>query len=247
MLSLIGLGLYDEKDISVRAKEEMEDCDLLYMENYTSKWKGREKLEEMLDKEVQILDRSQLEEDFDKILQKSENKKVGILIPGDPLVATTHIELLIQAKKSGVKTKIVHSSSIYSAVAETGLQIYKFGKTTTIPYPEENYKPHGPYDVIKENKGRGLHTLLLLDVKPDEAMEICEAASYLLKLEKEKEENVIDPNDNVLAFSVKGNKRHMVYDTIEDMLQRNFETPSVLIFPGDLHDKEREALKFFGQ
>ncbi|MFP4046009.1 MAG: diphthine synthase, partial [Candidatus Aenigmatarchaeota archaeon] len=211
MLSLIGLGLYDEKDLSVRAKEEIEDCDLLFMEKYTSKWEGQEELEEMIEKKIDVLERSQLEENFDEILKKAEEKRIGILIPGDPLVATTHIELLIQARRKEIKTKVVHSSSIYSAVAETGLQIYKFGKTTTIPYPEDNYRPESPYYVIKENREMGLHTLVLLDVKPDKAMEVCEAISYLLQLEKEKGEDVIDPNETVVAFSVKGKKTHLVY------------------------------------
>lgn len=245
MLSLIGVGLYDEKDVTLRGLQEMKRCDLLFLETYTSKWKGKEKLEERLGTEIEEVHRSDLEENLGEILEGAREKRVGILVPGDPLVATTHVEILIQAKKGDVDAKVIHSSSIYSAVAETGLQIYKFGKTTTVPFQEENYRPESPYDVIKENGEGGLHTLALLDIKEREAMEVCDGLAYLLEIEKEREGNVINPNDKVIALSIQGDETFFIYDTVNAMLQRNFETPSVVIFPGELHDKEQEALSVF--
>lgn len=247
MLSLIGLGLHDEKDTTLRGLEEAKECDALYLERYTSQWKGLEGLQDLVDVRIEEVQRSKLEENLDDILQEAEDERVGILIPGDPLVATTHREILIQAKKREIKTKVIHSSSIYSAVAETGLQIYKFGKTTTVPFEEEGYRPESPYETIKENRERGLHTLVLLDIKDGGALEVCDALSYLLQLEKEKEEGIINPNDRVVALSIKGEERYISYDTVDAMLQRNFETPSVLVFPGDLHVKEEEALEIFSE
>ena len=49
MLILIGLGLYDEKDLTLRGIEQAKEADQAYMELYTSKWNGSIKnLEKLL-------------------------------------------------------------------------------------------------------------------------------------------------------------------------------------------------------
>lgn len=240
MLCLIGLGLYDDKDMTVRGLELAKSCDRLYAELYTSGWFGLENLKAKLDREIKMVERIDLEEK-QEILDEAKNKTVGILIPGDPLVATTHMDLLIQAKRKGIKTRVVHAPSIYSALGETGLFIYKFGKTTTIPFPEKGYEPESPYDAIKENRERGLHTLCLLDVKgklmtPKEGLEI------LLGLEKKRGEGVVRPEDKIIFFAVK-ERGTVGYDTAGEMLKRDFPTPAVIIIPGALHSVEKEALE----
>lgn len=242
MLTLVGLGLRDEKDISLRGIETIEKADEVFLESYTSPWKGIEGLKEMVEKEVEVVKRSDLEENFDRILNLAGEKRVVVLIPGDPLVATTHVELLLQTKKKKIETEVVHSSSIYSAIAETGLQIYKFGKTTTVPIPEENYRPESPYEAIKENKERGLHTLALLDIK-DRPMEVSEALNYLIELEGERDKGVIDEKEKVVALNISPSDKKIVYRRIDKLLDEDFPTPAVLIFPEKLHDKEKEALE----
>lgn len=240
MLCLIGLGLYDEKDMTLRGLETAKSCDYLYVELYTSGWSGLENLKVRLDKEITEVKRSDLEENQKRILEEAKSKNVGILIPGDPLVATTHIDLLIQARKNGIKTKVVHAPSIYSALGETGLFIYKFGKTTTIPYPQRGYEPESPYDTIKENRERELHTLCLLDVR-EKLMTPKEGLEYLLKIESKRKENVIDKRDKVVIFLVR-ERGIVIYDTVENVMKREFQTPAVLIIPGSLHSIEKEAL-----
>lgn len=240
MLVLIGLGLYDEKDVTLRGMEAAESCDSLYAELYTSGWSGLENLGASLGKEIRVVERSDLEENQGKILGEAKNKNVGILIPGDPLVATTHIDLLIQARKKGIKTRVVHAPSIYSAIGETGLFIYKFGKTTTIPLPEKDYEPESPYDTIKENKERGLHTLCLLDVK-GRLMTPKEGLQVLLKMEEKRNENVLNKEDKIVFFAVK-DKGIVAYGPVKELLKKDFPTPAVIIIPGPLHSVENEAL-----
>jgi len=241
MLVLIGLGLYDEKDMTLRGLETAKSCDSLYIESYTSLWSGLKKLKEMLGKDIIEVKRSDLEENGKRILDEAKSKNVGILIPGDPIVATTHITLLIEARKMGIKTKVVHAPSIYSAVGETGLFIYKFGKTTTIPFAEKGYEPESPYDAIKENRERSLHTLCLLDIK-EKLMTPKEGLQYLLKIEEKRKENVITPEDKVVIF-VSREKSFITYDTIKNIMKKDFQTPAVLIIPGSLHSVEKEALQ----
>ncbi len=242
MLTLIGLGLIDEKDISIRGLEALEQSDEAFLEIYTSPWKGRRGLADYTDIDIETVSRSDLEENVDRILDLAEKKDIAVLIPGDPLVATTHVELLIQAKRRGIDTSIVHSSSIYSAVAETGLQIYKFGKTTTIPTPQKNYRPESPYEAIAENKAMGLHTLALLDIKED-AMKVKEGLEYLLELEERKGDGIIDKDEKVVAFSIGKGKKSIAYRRLGEMLEMDFPTPAVVVFPGKLHEKEEEALE----
>ena len=68
-----------------------------------------------------------------------------------PLAATTHFSLIAECKNKDIKTEIIHSSSIFSAVGETGLSLYKFGGTTSIPIYDEHFHPESFFEVIEEN------------------------------------------------------------------------------------------------
>ncbi|MGV9200655.1 MAG: diphthine synthase [Promethearchaeia archaeon] len=153
---------------------------------FTEYYEGLKDLEEKIGREINLLSREEVEESIDDILYEHRNKEVAFVTPGDPMVATTHTDLILRVKNLNMETKIIHGPSIYSAVAETGLQIYKFGKSTSIVYPEEdkNYFPTSYYDVIKQNKNRGLHTLLFLDIqaKKKKYMSIGESIDILLKV-----------------------------------------------------------------
>lgn len=236
MLYLIGLGLH-EKDLTLRGLDAAKDCDKLYVELYTSPWKGLNKIKKILGKEIKELKRNDLEENKNKILREAKNKKIGILVPGDPLVATTHIDLFLEAKKDDIKCVIVHAPSIYSSITETGLFIYKFGKTTTIPFSQEGYEPKSPYETIEQNKSLGLHTLCLLDIK-ERPMTPKEAIEYLLEGDAIKEE------EKILLFSLQ-EKTFITWDKAKNIMERDSPTPAVLIIPGKLHFKEKEALELW--
>jgi len=138
MLVLIGLGLFDEKDLSLRGIEEAKKANKVYIELYTTAWFGDlEKLEEIIGKKIKVLKRKDLEENSGKILEEAKTQDIAIFVGGDPLVATTHSALILEARKRGIKTEVIHNSSIFSAIAETGLHIYKFGSCVTIPFLEK--------------------------------------------------------------------------------------------------------------
>lgn len=247
MLTLVGLGLFDEKDLTLRGIEEAKAADKVYLDLYTGLWNGSLKnLEEIVGKNIEKLNRKDLEDDSKKIIDESRKKNVVILVQGDPLVATTHISLIVEARKNGVKTKIVHNSSVVSAIAETGLHIYKFGATVTIPFMEKTkgQLPESVYEAIKLNKSRGLHTLCLLDLvaedkrfmKPNEAMEI------LLKIEEKKKENIFTNETEVVVFEKIGSGSVPKYGKVKNLVKKGFEIPAVLIIPAKLHFTEKEYL-----
>jgi diphthine synthase len=243
MLYLIGLGLNDEEDLSLKAISAMKKCDEIYCELYTGIWQGDlKKLEKMAGKKIIFLGREKTESDF--LVNEAEKKNVALLVPGDPLSATTHFELLSQAKSKRIVTEIVHSSSIFTAVAETGMQLYKFGRTASLPFPAENFSPESPYDIIQENYKQGLHTLILLDTARG-GMNVKEALRILEEIEKKKKGNIISKTKIVVCSSLGSGKKTIKYDKAEDLIKISFGKPAVLIIPGKLNFKEEEALQLW--
>jgi diphthine synthase len=178
------------------------------------------------------------------ILKAAETGKVVLLVPGDPLIATTHVALRMQAEKLGIKTRIVHGASILSAVIGlSGLHNYKFGKSVTIPFSEIS---ETPYEVIAQNKKLGLHTLCLLDVKVEEKhyMKIHQGLEMLLKIEEKRKEKIVTMNRLVVGIARAGSNNLTVKaGFLKDLLNYNFgNPPHSLIFPGKLHFMEAEAL-----
>src|SRR3989338_2672772 len=184
-LFFIGIGLNDEKDISVKGLELVKKADFVYLENYTSKINTNVRhLEELYGKRVILADRKMVEMDAEKtILKQAKDKEVAFLIVGDPFAATTHMDLYLRAKRMAIKTIIVHNASVLTAIGVTGLQLYKFGKVTSIPMNNDNVET--PYDALKLNQKNDLHTLFILDLKEDsnDCLSVNDAIRYLLKVE----------------------------------------------------------------
>jgi diphthine synthase len=249
-LVFIGLGLYDEKDISLRGLEELKEADAVFAEFYTSLMPGLSirKLEEMTGKAVKVVSRRVLEEEEGKqILEEAKRGKVVFLVPGDPLIATTHVDLRISAEKQGIRTRVIHGASVVSAVRGiSGLQNYKYGKAVTIPFSEQEFVSETPYRVIMENRERGLHTMCYLDIKAEEQryLTIKEALQTLLETEKMKRKQVITSRTLVMGVARAGSTEPVVKaGYIEEVMNYDFGAPPhTLIFPGKLHFMEAEAL-----
>jgi len=234
MLYLIGLGINDEDDMPIKAVNILKRCDKIYYENFTSNWKGDIKnLEKLAHKKITSLTREKVESDF--LIKEALREDVALLVPGDPLTATTHIELMMEAKKQDIPVGIIHASSIYTAVAETGLQIYKFGRTTTLPGVQEKFKPTSPIDTIKENRKSGLHTLVLLDINMT-AIEGLKVLQEHFGGEKVAVCCNLGGKDKIIRY---GNISDLIKDKKLDI------SPSALILPGQLHFKEEEALELW--
>ena len=249
-LVFIGLGLYDEKDISLRGLEELKEADVVFAEFYTSLMLGFSiwKLEEIIGKAVKVVSRRVLEEEEgQQLFEAAKRGKVAFLVPGDPLIATTHVDLRIRAEKMGIKTRVVHGASVVSAVRGiSGLQNYKFGKAVTIPFSEQGFVSETPYMVIRENRKRGLHTMCYLDIKAKEQryLTIKEALQTLLEMEKQRKEEVVTPKTLVIGVARAGSSEPIVKaGYIAEVINYDFGAPPhTLIFPGKLHFMEAEAL-----
>lgn len=254
-LSLVGIGISDEKGISLAGLEELKGCDKIFAELYTNAVpEGTlERLEELVGKKIEILSREEVEGE-EKILEAASSSRVALVTSGDPMIATTHVSLFLAAKRKGIPVRVIHATSILSAaIGESGLQAYKFGKTVTLAYWRENYRPMTTYDVIAENLGRGLHTLVLLDI--DEhlgPMKPQQAAKLMLEMEKTGKKGILLESTKVVllsALSTKvsrktcGSRCYSPLAALAEGSARPAPAPAVLIVPSRLHFLESEYLE----
>ncbi len=248
-LYLIGTGLNDEKDITVRGLEAIRACDEVYLENYTSLINcSVADLEKYYGRKIMVVDRRFVEQ-TDRLVTPAKNRDIALLVIGDPFGATTHIDLMLRCKKEGVGFRVINNASILTAVGITGLQIYKFGKTTSIPYPEKSFRPETSYEIIRQNKILGLHTLLLLDLKPEQGrfMTVAEAIEILLDIESRKKQGVFTENAFCVGCARIGGEDFVVKaGTAAELRGCDFgKAPHCLIVPGELHFVEEDALKMW--
>lgn len=172
MFYVIGLGLSDEKDITVKGLEAVKGSERVYLESYTSiLMVEKEKLEAFYERPVITATREMVELEADDILKDADKVDISFLVVGDPLGATTHSDLLLRAQSRNIPTSIIHNASILTALGSTGLQMYSFGQTLSLPFYTETWRPDSWYPRLEENLRLGVHTLVLLDIKVREQSE----------------------------------------------------------------------------
>jgi diphthine synthase len=247
-LYFIGIGLNDEKDISIKGLELVKNADFIYLENYTSKLNTPiSYLERSYNKKIILADRALVEINSDKtILEQAKTSEVAFLVVGDVFSATTHMDLYLRAKKMAIKTKVVHNASVLTAVGITGLQLYKFGKTTSIPFANENVE--APYDVLMMNQKNNLHTLFILDLLQDsnDSLTINDAIRFLFRVELKRGEKVFTDNTLCVGCTKLGSLDQIIKaGKARDLLKEDFKNGMhCLIVPSKrMHFMEEEALK----
>jgi len=247
MLYIIGLGL-KPKDISIEGLDALKNCEKIFLESYTSQYatETSRELEVLIGKNLIELNRKQVEEEFKKEIEEAKTKNIALCIYGNPLNATTHLQVILDAKKLGVETKLIAGLSIFEYVAFTGLERYKFGKTTSIVFHEDGYEPESFYDAILENKSIGLHTLCLLDIKMNQnrMMSIRQGLSLLEMIEEKREKNILNESIIIGIAGMGSENQQIKAGTLEQIKEFNFSIfPQSLIVCGKLNEKEIEALK----
>ncbi len=249
-LVFIGLGLHDEKGITLRGVEEARAADVVFAEFYTSALLGTrlEALEALVGKPITRVTREEVE-DGAKILDAAKDRRVAFLVAGDPMVATTHVDLRLRAAAARIPNRVVHGVSILGAAAGAlGLQAYKFGRTTTVPFPSPGFAPTSPLDPILENRKAGLHTLVLLDLREDGSfLDPKEALHSLLRMAESKGTSDFGPTALVCVLSQVGSPDlRIVAGAAADLMRRDLGPPlHCFVVPGTLHFLEKDALIAF--
>ncbi len=249
-LYLIGIGLNDAKDITLKGLELVKKADVVYLESYTSKLNTKvDELEKLYGKKITIANRKAIEIDSDTILLKqAKSKGVALLIVGDVFCATTHSDLFLRARKLKISITVVHNASVLTAIGITGLQLYKFGKVASIPYANENVEV--PYDALKQNQSNNLHTLFLLDLTEEgtNSLPIPDAIRYLLKVEMKRGEQVFTEKTICVGCAKLGSKDQIIkYGSAKELLKHDFKDGmQCLIVPSKkLHFMEEDVLALY--
>ncbi|KAG7449937.1 Diphthine synthase [Guyanagaster necrorhizus] len=272
MFYIIGLGLCDEKDVTVRGLEAIKSSSRVYLEAYTSiLMVQKDRLEAFYDKPLILADRDMVETESDEILANADREDVSLLVVGDPFGATTHTDIILRARGLGIPTRVIHNASIMNAVGACGLQLYNFGQTVSLVFLTETWKPDSFYDRIKENADLGLHTLVLLDIKvkeqseenlargrkiyePPRYMSIRQAVSQLIEIESVRQTGTLSP-DTTLAVALSrvgggSDNQKIVAGTLTDLVNHRedaFGDPlhSLVIVGKRLHHLEVEYAQDF--
>jgi diphthine synthase len=232
MLYLIGLGL-NEKGISLEGLEKAKRCRKIYLENYTVEFPYQiEELEKVIGKKIENANREIVESN--NLISEAKKQNIALLVYGSPFTATTHITLIQEAKKQKVKYEIVYNASVLDGVAETGLQLYKFGKIASMP----SFEAESFVEIIKENQKINSHSLILVDI----GLDFKDAIDKLERLMKKENINI----DKIVVCERLGTKQSKIrYGKIEKLKSLNIKAPFCFILPSNLHFMEQEVLKNF--
>ncbi|MBX0324608.1 diphthine synthase [Halomicroarcula sp. F13] len=250
MLTFVGLGLYDERSVTVAGRDAIRDADRVFAEFYTSRLVGTdlEALEEYHDTTIEVRDRAGVERDPGPVLDAAETDDVVFLTAGDTMVSTTHTDLRLRAEERGIETRVVHGTTAQTAAGSlTGLQNYRFGKATTLPFEQAHGGDGVPDSVvatIEDNRSRDLHTLVYLDIKVDDphwddSDDTYMTADHAAGLLAEEFPETL----GVVVARAGSPDPAVVADTLPELATRTFGDPlHLLVIPGDLHPMEEDAL-----
>ncbi|MDE1821323.1 MAG: diphthine synthase [Euryarchaeota archaeon] len=250
-LVFVGLGLHDERDLTLRALEELRSCDEVLAEQYTSRWgegaMGR--LSATLGQKIVQLSREEVEGEARILSALEAHARVALLVVGEPFAATTHVALRLAVERHGHRWSLVHNASILTAAASlAGLSHYRFGRTVSLPRPTADYRPTSPYEAILANRRAGAHSLVLLDLNPTAGsyLRADEALKVLGAIEDERKEGVLPPEREVVVVARAGGPDATVTVGPRRVLERKDFGPPLhcLIVPApSLHFVEEEALR----
>ena len=205
MLYFIGLGI--DQSPSLNSLKILKECGKIYYEIYTSPIVNESVFsdlsEQLGNSKVENVKR-EFVEDGRKILEVAKDSSISLLCSGDPMVATTHQELRTRAIKQGIQTRVIHGSSVLSAVGgELGLHSYNFGRTATLTKEPMQYTA---YNTVFRNLLTGLHTILLLewDESNNFFLEPSIAVKSLLEAERDLHGEMLTEDTLLLVVSRMG-------------------------------------------
>ena len=207
MLRIVGLGLSIDS-LSIGNLKKLILCDKVVFDTYTNIWFPHLQLLinalKCIGRDVILANREFLEgKEIERIIEEAKKEDICIAVAGDPLIATTHSAIIVEAMKRGVEVEVAPASSILNvAVSFSCLQVYRFGKIVTVVRPKNGIIYDYPLMVIKTNRQLNLHTLLLLEIdveknyymKPDEAIKI------LIDIQKRYGEEVLSKDDTIVII-----------------------------------------------
>ncbi len=230
MLKLIGIGLDHLNEVKKQAiVNELCECTQIFLDTYTN-FISKETIKNLEQLGIKTAQREFVESE--EILIRAQTENVALLVSGDPLFATTHHSLIIAAHNKKIRWKVIHNISVHTAALSiSGLQCYRFGRTTTLT---QDFLL-SPFEFIKKNIENNLHSLVLADpsVNLNHIINNYIRASEELKL----------PREVIILSNLGTEKQFVRYSNIENFLPVKKELrPFCFIVPAKLHFMEKEFI-----
>lgn len=248
-LAFVGLGLADERGVSERARELLAASEVIFAEEYTAVAPEgtMERLGRAVGRPIRRLDRPLLESEGPILDALAAHARVALVVVGDPFAATTHVALRLAAEHAGHTWSYVPNASILTAAAGfLGLMHYRFGRTVSLPLPAEGFAPRSPLDHIAANRERGLHTLVLLDLRPEEGTYLTASSALALLRERDPEGRFVSDRDRVAVVARVGqeNARGWV-GSFASLRSVDFGPPlhAIVVLAPMLHFEEEAAVR----
>ena len=237
------------------------EADVRLYEAYTALW-SEEALAELEDEigSIQRIMRPTIEQP-ENLLEMARTQYVAVLVVGDPMQATTHIDLQLRAESVDIPVHVVHGISITTLVpGATGVSNYKFGRSTTLTYPYGEWIATSPLEVMMQNYSQKLHTLVLFDLDPSGAgtgdqlpMQSSDAAESIAKMVAKYKETELTPEqtdtlgeiDNlevVLCSDLGTDDQRLQTTTIGNLSTKRSGRLNCMVLLANLSEIEREAV-----
>jgi diphthine synthase len=248
-LAFVGLGLSDERGLSERANEVLASCGVVFAEEYTAlaPTGTLDRIGTRLGRPVRRLDRSLLESERPILDALASHGRVALLVVGDPFAATTHVALRLAAEREGHTWSYWPNASILTAAAGyLGLMHYRFGRTVSLPLPAEGFAPKSPLEHIGANRGRDLHTLVLLDLRPEEGRYLTASSALSVMRERDPNQDVLRDRDRLAVVARLGQESARAWVAPFARLRTvEFGPPlhSIVVLAPTLHFEEEAAVR----
>jgi diphthine synthase len=249
-LVFVGLGLGDERGLSEVHRAALRSADRIFAEEYTAVAPAGtlDRVAALVGRPVERLDRVALESERPVLDALEAKARVALLVVGDPFAATTHVALRLAAEAHGHTWRYLPNASIVTAApALLGLMLYRFGRTVSVPFPDPGFAPTSPVEQIAANRSSGLHTLVLLDLRPDEGRFLTADAALRLLRERDPDGRAVGPATPVAVVARVGREDVGAWVGPCARLERmEFgPPPHALVLPADLHFEEEAAMERF--
>jgi diphthine synthase len=248
-LWFVGAGLSDDQDLSRRALAQLKTCGVVFAETYTAILAEGSiaRLGRDIGRPIHLLARPELEGERVVLEALAVHPRVALLVVGDPFAATTHVALRVAAEQAGHTWRYLPNASILTAAASfLGLIHYRFGRTVSLPFPAPSFAPRSPIEIMGQNRAQNLHTLVLLDLRPDEGSFLT-AAAALQQLDAQDPDGVALPLAASLAVVARaGSATAQGWVGTRRTLQGiDFGPPlhALVVLAAELHFEETAALE----
>ena len=250
---LIGIGPGDLDHITERARRVARGCSKRYLEGYTAILPPTE--EKRLESVVGPWEKLMRDgvESPKSMLDEARSGAVALLVVGDPMQATTHIDLEERCAEEGIGFHVIPGLTATAlAVSLSGLQSYRFGRQVTIPFSDGDYLPTSPFEMICRNKEAGMHTLALLDLDPTgmgleqpRPMTPSEAVDHLVRMNEKVEEfdELVEEWGGLLLSDLGTEEERVISGSLGDLSQMKGGHIHALIIAADFSGLEAEAFE----